>query len=424
MMLMTTYRQISSRDDEQGDDNQSQLKKEEHREPIKEKSYGKKVCQRVESLFRGITVEPVIFCYAFGIILHVPVIQQYIHKRLSEEKGLVYNSTDSRSSCESFPMATSEATKRLQRQVQSESSYMQLGLVFSASAPSLIVALILGAWSDHMGRRKAMGLPLFGSAIETALVLVVMYLKLPITTLLIGGFIVGSCGFFPTMVLSVFSYMADITDESERAFRLGVLEAIAFLSGMLSHLTSGYLVYNVGFRPPYWILLFLHTFALFYVVFILPESRVPNPTDQSQFKYFSLSHVRAIVLIFTKTRSGGHWRMAILMMISGLMIACSIGFGSIIVLYALDRPLCCNAIMIGYYLALSFFAQAVGAVLGIKYLGMILSEHVLMQVGMLSITLSLLFMAFVTSKQTLFLGKYTKYRQSRLLLTIASFSKL
>lgn len=405
-MFMTTYHQISSHDDELEDGNQSESTEKKDREPSKEKLYVKKCCGKVESFLRQITVEPVIFCYAFGIILHVPVIQQYIHKRISEEKGLIYNSTDSKSSCEPFPMTTSEDTKRIQRQVQSESSYMQLGLVFSASAPSLIVALILGAWSDHVGRRKAMGLPLFGSAIETALVLVVIYLKLPVTTLLIGAFLVGSCGSFPTMVLSVFSYIADITDENQRAFRLGILEAIAFLSGMLSHLTSGYLVYNSGFRPPYWVILFLHTFALFYVVFILPESRIPvNHDKQAEFKFFSVSHVIAIVHIFSKPRSGGHWRMALLMIISGLMIMCSIGFGSIIVLYALDRPLCCNAIMIGYYLALSFCVQAIGAVLGLKFLGNILSDHRLLQIGMTSIILSLSFMAFVTSKQTLFVGK-------------------
>lgn len=402
LILMTSYHQIRSRD-------QDELEDDLHRDPKEESKdthAGSDFVNKAGLYFKAITVEPVIFCYAFGIILHVPVIQQYIHKRLSREKGLVYNTSDSRSSCEPFPMARAIDTFKLQRQVQSEASYMQLGLVLSASTPSLLVALILGAWSDHIGRRKAMGLPLFGSAIETALVLVVMYFELPVTSFLIGGFIVGCFGSFPTMVLSVFSYIADITNESQRAFRLGVLEAIAFLSGMCSHLASGYLIDNMGFRTPYWMLLFLHTFALFYVVFILPESRNPTAEERSKFKFFSTSHVIAIASIFTRKRHGGHWRMAILMVISGFMIICSIGFGSIIVLYALDRPLCCNAVMIGYYLALSFFVQAVGAVLGLRFLGPRLSEHVLIQVGMLSIILSLLFMANVKRKRTLFLGTF------------------
>lgn len=357
---------------------------------------------KAECCLNKITVEPVIFCYAFGIILHVPVIQQYIHRRIAEEKGIIYNTTASLSNCDSIPILRNAETLKLQKEVQSEASFMQLGIVFSASAPSLLVALFLGAWSDRAGRRRVMGLPIFGSAIESAIILWVIYFNLPIQTLLLAGFINGVCGFFPTMVLSVFSYMADITEESQRAFRLGILEATAFISGMLSHLSSGWLINKTGYKAPYMIILSLHTFALFYVVLKLPESRARHLMENSNVKVFSLQHIRVIIYIFTNPRSGERWRMCILMLTSGLMIVSSIGFGSVIVLYAIDRPLCCNSVLIGYYLATSFFVQAVGAVLGLKFLRMILSEHSLMQLGMISVTCSLVMMAFVRSKTSFF----------------------
>lgn len=363
-----------------------------------------------ECCINKITVEPVIFCYAFGIILHVPVIQQYIHRRIAEEKGIIYNTTASLSNCNSIPAARNEETLKLQKEVQSEASFMQLGLVFSASAPSLLVALFLGAWSDRAGRRRVMGLPIFGSAMESAIILWVIYFNLPIQTLLLAGFINGICGFFPTMVLSVFSYMADITEESQRAFRLGILEATAFISGMLSHLSSGWLINKTGYKAPYMMILSLHTFALFYVGLKLPESRAKHLMENSNVKVFSLDHIRVIIYIFTNPRSGERWRMCILMLASGLMIVSSIGFGSVIVLYAIDRPLCCNSVLIGYYLATSFFVQAVGAVLGLKFLRMILSEHALMQVGMVSVTCSLVMMAFVRSKTSFFIGKLRELR--------------
>ena len=50
--------------------------------------------------------------------------------------------------------------------------------------------------------------------------------------------------------------------------------------------------------------------------------------------------------------------------------------------------------------------QAVGAILGLKFLKMILSEHTLMQVGMISVICSLVMMAFVKSKRALFVGKF------------------
>ena len=361
---------------------------------------------KAESCLNKITVEPVIFCYAFGIILHVPVIQQYIHKRISEEKGIIYNTTASLSNCDLTQLSRNVETSKLQKAVQSESSFMQLGMVFSASTPSLFVALFLGAWSDRAGRRRVMGLPIFGSAVESAIILWVISFNLPIHMILLAGFINGICGFFPTMVLSVFSYIADITDQSQRAFRLGILEATAFISGMLSHLSSGWLINKTGYKAPYMMILSLHTFALFYVLFKLPESRAKHLMENSNVKVFSLQHMRVIICIFTNPRSGQRWKMCLLMLTSGLMIVSSIGFGSVIVLYAIDRPLCCNSVLIGYYLATSFFVQAVGAVLGLRFLRLVLSEHAVMQAGMISIICSLIMMAFVETKTQFFIGKY------------------
>ena len=362
--------------------------------------------EKEESSFSKITVEPVIFCYAFGIILHVPVIQQYIHKRVAESKGVVYNTTASLSNCDSIPIPKKEETLKIQKEVQSEASFMQLGMVFSASAPSLFVALFLGAWSDRAGRRRVMGLPIVGSAIESAIILWVINFNLPIQMLLLAGFINGICGFFPTMVLSMFSYMADITEESQRAFRLGILEATAFISGMISHLSSGWLINKTGYTAPYIIILSLHSFALVYVVLKLPESRAKHLMENSTAKVLSLQHIWVIIHIFTNPRSGQRWRMWLLMLASGLMIVSSIGFGSVIVLYAIDRPLCCNSILIGYYLATSFFVQAVGAVLGLKFLRVVLSELALMQAGIISVICSLVIMAFAKTKTHLFIGKF------------------
>jgi len=48
--------------------------------------------------FRRPTIEPVIFLYAYGLFMHLPVIQQYIYKRVSDDKGFPY-SASSKGSC-------------------------------------------------------------------------------------------------------------------------------------------------------------------------------------------------------------------------------------------------------------------------------------------------------------------------------------
>ena len=70
-----------------------------------------------EHCIHKITVEPVIFCYAFGIILHVPVIQQYIHRRIAEEKGIIYNTTASLSNCDSMRATRNGETLKIDRNI-------------------------------------------------------------------------------------------------------------------------------------------------------------------------------------------------------------------------------------------------------------------------------------------------------------------
>ena len=53
-----------------------------------------------------------------------------------------------------------------------------------------------------------------------------MYFKWPIYVLFVGGAVNGTCGYFTTMILAVLAYVADTTDESDRAFRLGKKTAI------------------------------------------------------------------------------------------------------------------------------------------------------------------------------------------------------
>lgn len=48
--------------------------------------------------FRRPTIEPVIFLYAYGLFMHLPVIQQYIYKRVSDAKGFPY-SASSKENC-------------------------------------------------------------------------------------------------------------------------------------------------------------------------------------------------------------------------------------------------------------------------------------------------------------------------------------
>ena len=366
----------------------------------------------------NITVEPVTFFYACAMILHTPVIQQYVYSRVALSRGLtVSNYQSDATKCELSASGDSYRYRESRNSVQAEASLVHLGIVLSASVPSIVMALLLGAWSDKVGRKIVMLLPIIGGLIDTTCILVVMYANLPVYALFFGSFINGICGFFTTMILAVFSYVADITEESRRAFRLGILEAIAFLSGMISHLTSGWWIKHLGFKSPYWLILGLHLCNLFYVLIFLPETM--KHTEKKRLKdLFDREHFYRIIRLFTNADLDKKWPLIGLMLASAFMMISSIGFGSLIVLYALDAPFCCSPIMIGYFLAESMLVQAIGAMFGFLILRRCMSEMALTQIGFISIVASLLMLAFIKTSWLMFIGKSIRFAYFFLFLAL------
>ena len=87
----------------------------------------------------------------------------------------------------------------------------------------------MGGWTDKVGRRPALIMPLLGSALDAAVVLTVMYAKLPVYCLFVGSFIHGVCGYYTTILLACLAYIADTTERGHFAFRLGKLVIVADL---------------------------------------------------------------------------------------------------------------------------------------------------------------------------------------------------
>jgi PCFT/HCP family folate transporter-like MFS transporter 1/3 len=352
-----------------------------------------------------VTVEPVVFCYAFGILLHVPIIQQYIYYRVGESRGIVANKTEHHSNCENHTAHDSPQLQRIMKDIQSETSFILLATIITSTIPTLFMTLMLGSWSDNVGRRTVIAIAIFGSITESSLILIIICFKLPIYFLMLSSFVGGVCGYFPTIILSVFSYVADITHPGQRAFRLGILEAIAFISGMISHLSSGWWIEKTGYVSPYWLIISLHFSAFLYTIFILPESRYITGKKFGQ-GLCEFQHIKSIIHLFQRKRNGQRRKLIYLMTATACMMLSSTGFGCVFVLYALDYPLCFNSLLVGYYLATAFFIQAVGTILGLKYLSGLLTQTVLAQIGIISVIASLCCVAIVRDKNFVFAGDY------------------
>lgn len=346
-----------------------------------------------------LTVEPVLFLYAFGLFMNVPVSQQFIYHRLSDAKGFPYHFQQD-TGCEGKNLNAS--MKKLEKEVQTDASYVQLGIVMFSALPSIIITLFMGGWTDKVGRRPALILPTLGSALEAVVVLLVMYLKWPIYCLFIGGFLHGICGYYTTIILACMSYVADTTEESRIALRLGIIELIVFLGGMVAQLTSGLLIEKLGFITPYWIIFGCHMAAVLYAIFFVPESRAKS--SENPGRLFSLQNLKSSWKVYGKATGSKKRNLVVLTFCNGVLAIAVMGINGVVNLYTLHSPLCFSPTLVGYFLAFRQFMHGVGGVTAIKVLGMCLPDAVVSRIAILSYTGFLIFLGFSTNEFMVFMA--------------------
>ncbi|KXJ16174.1 proton-coupled folate transporter [Exaiptasia diaphana] len=349
-----------------------------------------------------VTVEPVIFFYAFALFMHQPVINQYIYSRIAKAKGFPYTTTKG-SSCGNVT-ALNDTMKDLEKQVQSLSSYVHLGVVMFSSIPSLFTSLLIGSWTDSRGRKPALFLPALGSAIEAGLTILVMYMEWPVYVLFFGAAINGICGHFTTVITGVMAYIVDTTDESQRSLRLAVLELLTFVGGMVSQLTSGLWIKNHGFITPYWFILGCLIFSVLYTAFFVPESRLPSEMKEEKFRLFSWKGVKRIFRVYSTPREGGRCNLFLLTFGNGILSSISMGLGAVLTLFIIHTPLCFSPEWVGYFTAWRSLSIGLGAVFGIKILGMWISELTIAKTGIVTRFCSLIIIGFSKTKVQVYMG--------------------
>lgn len=268
---------------------------------------------RLVSIFRQITVEPVLFAFMLCTFLKLPVTQQLIFRKtcinLYNKSFCSHNLT--RGSC-------GDGSNEAENAVQKSTSEWIFYNSVAHSIPSIVSSLLLGSWSDRFGRKVAIILPLIGLCIEglSGLLNVVFYEASPVH-LLYGNILSGMCGGFSAVLMALFSYIADITkDKSNRTLRIGLLESMTFIGGATGELLSGILIEGTGFMAPYIIILTLSFVTIAYVVFVIKESYFPTKPSQ----WFSLKNFHGSFVVWYKERPGKSRLYLVLLLALGFFV--------------------------------------------------------------------------------------------------------
>ncbi|XP_028409598.1 proton-coupled folate transporter-like [Dendronephthya gigantea] len=352
-------------------------------------------------IFRQITVEPVLFAFMLCTFLKMPVSQQLIFRKtcisLYNESFCEHNFT-SRSCGES--LSDEEIA------VQKSSSQWIFYNTLAYELPSIVTSLLLGSWSDKFGRKFAILLPLVGLGLEaiSGLVNAHFFSASPVY-LLFGNILSGMFGGFSTILMALFSYIADITkDKRERTLRIGLLESMTFFGGATGELISGVLIEKLGFIAPYIVILSLVVITTIYVVLVLKESYFPN----QQSRFFSTESFLGSLKVWVKNRPGKRRLQLILLLLIGFFAPFIVltGTNDVIILFLLRRPFCFSSPMIGYFLAVSLGVRCFGVLFGMPILIRMfkLSDTTIVCAGIITNIASTVFIAFTTKTWQAFLA--------------------
>lgn len=151
---------------------------------------------------------------------------------------------------------------------------------------SVLPALILGAWSDMSSRRVGMILPCLFSVASGGLYIAIYYVKsMTVYWTLAGAVLFGISGGHVAMFLSVFSYLADITESMNRTLRMGIAESMIFLGGTFGFLLGGILLEHSTFAVLFGVYCGCNLLGAFYVLLWLQDPNILNEFSRLNEEY-------------------------------------------------------------------------------------------------------------------------------------------
>ena len=229
--------------------------------------------------------------------------------------------------CQTLYSSRDPKYKSSQDSIQEQTAQWGIYIDVVKTLPALVATIFYGAWSDRVGRKTVMILPIIGDSLGAiGYILNAYYFDAAVSFLLIGAFISATFGNFAAILLSTFSYIADVSSEQSRTFRVTILESMIYLGSIVSNLCGGWLLQKAGFVAVYGVVLGFYFLQMIYWYF-LKESYVPQGVEiQDKFSnLFTRQNFREAFQVFTvKRRQRFRMTLFILLVCFFVLVLCKL----------------------------------------------------------------------------------------------------
>ena len=297
---------------------------------------------------RCVTVEPASILMYISIGCVTSITQQYVYQRLGQEKNITVENENSSKYCREGDIHNM-SNYDLINEVQKEASYILASFKAVSLVPMMFSAVMLGSYSDRIGRKVILVLPIIGLCVRIGILALVIFLHMNMYYLHIGMILEGFLGGSVLFLCGVFSYISDITTTKRRTLRVIILECCSTVGWVISQLGIGYLIKYHHILISVLIILGCAMINLVYVVFFVQESIERSNGDQ--VKFWTVQNPKRVAMLYIRdTAAHRRWKLQISLVLITIVVFYALGKSDVIALYVLGLPFCLTSVMLGNFL--------------------------------------------------------------------------
>ncbi|KAG1686781.1 Proton-coupled folate transporter [Nymphon striatum] len=260
----------------------------------------------------SITIEPVMALYLFSSYL-----SGTLNVTILMERICTWQKGQPEEVCKSI--FDNDAYAQLRIESQKVANTILLANNFVLTTPGIFLAVLTGPWSEKYGRKAPIIIPLIGGLINFIMLAFMAHFKeLPPYFFICATIPNGVMGGFIHM-MTLLSYVADVTSKKDRTVKYVFIEGVCFLANPLGQLTGGFIYKKFGLVTVYIIASTSMLCALLYAIFFLKETRglECNLTVREYIReFFRVRSVKDCFYVMTKKRESNGRRKLLLLLLT------------------------------------------------------------------------------------------------------------
>ncbi|XP_046344210.2 solute carrier family 46 member 3-like [Haliotis rufescens] len=301
----------------------------------------------------------ILFILTLGESMFSPVMSQYLYKRVTEDVFSNHTVAGKGPMNHKCYLNTSNPDYILQEKAQQVAAAKQMQFTIMKSSLAVIVNIMLGSYSDSIGRKLLFAAPLTGHCLRFGFTAVIIYWKLDINSFFIAEGIDGLTGGYYAMLLASYAYAADNTPATgARTMGIAFVEFFQSLGFAASSTAAGFFIQDVNFFYPTLTATLIVLVDIILVVTLLPERRGIKRAKSNWFTPLEgCRRVFGFYVLEGSKRKRICFILAILIFVFTALPG--VGASNINTLFKLNLPFCWTPEKIGYYSTISSVARQV-----------------------------------------------------------------